>query len=109
VAEWDPSQNIQNPHGGSATDALSILTGRTSNWVGVNDSNVQQTMSNALAAGQAVDLCTIGSGTQTLVANHCYAVLSCNSQGVTLYNPWGSSLTVSWRVVQQDGDAFAIC
>lgn len=109
VAEWDPSQSIQNPHGGSATDALPILTGRTSQWAGVNDSNVQQTIANALAAGQAVDLCTIGSGTQTLVANHCYAVLSTDGQGVTLYNPWGSSLTVSWSVVQQDGDAFAIC
>jgi hypothetical protein len=33
-------------------------------------------------------------------------VLSANTQGVTLYNPWGSTVTVSWNVVFQDATAF---
>jgi hypothetical protein len=107
VAEWDPSQSIQHPHSGSATDAMSILTGQTTQWDVVGDSGIQQTVSSALSSGDAVDLCTLGT-TQTLVAGHCYAVLSTNNQGVTLYNPWGSIVTVSWAVVAQDGQGFAI-
>lgn len=108
VEEWDPSQSIQKPHSGSATDALAILTGQSSQWVGIGASGIQQTISSALASGEAVTLATNYTGTKTLVAGHYYAVLSTNSQNVTLYNPWGSTTTVSWAVVEQDGAGFAI-
>jgi hypothetical protein len=108
VAEWDPSQSITKPHSGTADDALQIITGRESTWVSAQDGSVQQDIINAVQAGQDVCLDTKGSGTHTLVNFHYYAVLSADNQGVTLYNPWGSTVTVSWTVVNQDGNAFVI-
>jgi uncharacterized protein with LGFP repeats len=109
VEEWDPSQSIQHPHSGTADDPLSILTGRTTQWDPVGDSGIQQTVSSALASGKAVALNTKQSGTVNLTAFHYYAVLSANNQGVTMYNPYGFTVTVSWSVIAQDGNGFMIC
>jgi hypothetical protein len=109
IEEWDPSQSIQHPHSGTADDPLSILTGRTTQWDGVGDSGIQQTVISALASGKAVALNTKPSGTVNLVSFHYYVVLSANNQGVTLYNPWGLTSTVSWSVIAQDGNGFMIC
>lgn len=113
VEKWDPTQSITNPHGGGAGDALATLTGNAATSVAPNASNVQQQVAAALAAGHNVVLGTQGT-TTTLVADHCYAVLSESSKGVTLYNPWGAAETkpapdpqlVSWSVIAQDGAQF---
>jgi hypothetical protein len=100
---------ITSPPGGDPANALSVMTGRTTTGVGVNDPNLQTKIESALASGKAVALCTIPSGTKTLVSWHCYAVLSASNAGLTLYNPWGSPVSVSWAVVAQDVAGFAIC
>jgi hypothetical protein len=99
---------INSPPGGSPANALSVMTGRTTTEV-ANDPSLQTKIESALAAGQAVCLCTIPKGAKTLVSWHCYAVLSASSMGLTLYNPWGFPVTVSWDVVAQDVAGFAIC
>jgi hypothetical protein len=115
VATWSPGQTITNPHSGSACDAQAALTGQAFVVLSVKNSNIQQKVESALAKHQYVVLSTSSSTTQ-LVGDHCYAVLSANSQGVTLYNPWGADATsptpdpqtVSWSVIAQDGYAFCI-
>jgi hypothetical protein len=99
---------IQNPPGGSPADALSVMTGRTSTGVGVGDPNLQSRIESALADNRAVCLVTIPSGARTLVSWHCYSVLSANSSGLKLYNPWGSPVNVSWDVIAQDVASFQI-
>jgi hypothetical protein len=126
VHDWDPSETIQNPHSGGAGDALAILTGRASQQISPQASNVQQQVEAALASNKAVVLGTNSPSTTTLVAAHCYAVLGATAQGVVLYNPWGYNtnklgqpgvinlgeagqngvITVSWRVISQDGASF---
>jgi hypothetical protein len=107
VSEWDPSQSIQNPHSGDAADALSILTGKATSWFTVRTSNIEQWVLSALASDQPVVLGTLGSGTHFLVARHVYAVISASDSFISLYNPLGSPVTVSWSVIFQDGSGFA--
>jgi hypothetical protein len=114
IATWSPGQTIENPHSGGAGDAQAALTGQAFTYPSVQNSNIQQQVESALANGQYVELETLNSGTKQLVADHDYAVLSANSQGVTLYNPWGAAETaptpdpetVSWSVIAQDGSGF---
>jgi hypothetical protein len=115
VATWSPGQTITNPHGGAAFDAQTALIGKAIAYLKVKNSNIQQQVESALANRQYVVFSTSVSTTQ-LVGDHDYAVLSANSQGVTLYNPWGAAQTsptpdpqtVSWSVIAQDGDGFSI-
>jgi hypothetical protein len=107
--KWDPSISITNPHSGTANDPLAILTGNSNSpWISTSDSNLTQDIINAVNAGKSVLLNTLSSGTTTLVAWHYYAVLSADSQNVTLYNPWGSTVTVPWSVILQDGIGFYV-
>jgi hypothetical protein len=116
VAEWDPSQSITAPHGGGPTDAQAILTGHwTANEnLAVSDSNIKSDLLGALALGKNVVLVTQGydaqgnSLTQTLVADHCYAVYAADDQNVWLYNPWGTLEEYSWDVITQDGSVFCV-
>ena len=62
----------------------------------------------AVNSGKNVVMHTRATGTQTLVAGHVYAVLAATADGVTLYNPWGSTVAVSWSVIAQDGLSFSI-
>jgi hypothetical protein len=105
--DWDPSQVITNPHSGGAGDALALLSGQFPTIVGVQDANVKKAVQAAMAARKVVVFGTTGAA-KTLVGNHNYAVLGASSQGVTLYNPWGSRLTVSWNVITQEGSEFFI-
>jgi uncharacterized delta-60 repeat protein len=108
VEQFDPSESITNPHGGDAADALAVLTGRwTTNTISPTAPDVQQQVINALAAHKNVMFNTLGT-TSNLVATHWYAVLRANSQGVTMYNPWGVLVTVSWSVIAQDGNLFEV-
>lgn len=93
--------SITSPPSGDPANALAVMTGRTRTWVWPSDPSVQTTIESALSSGKAVTLCTDGT-TSTLVANHCYAVLSANASGLTLYNPWGSPVSVSWGVISHD-------
>jgi hypothetical protein len=108
VSEWDPSQNITNPHSGGAADAIQILTGRESQSFSAQDQNIQQEIGAPVQAGQNVLLDTKGRGTATLEAFHYYAVLSTSPTGITMYNPHGSPITVSWSVINQDGSSFVV-
>ena len=107
VAQYDPSQTITNPHSGGAGDAMSILTGSWITEVSPTASNVQQTIINDLAAHKNITLHTI-DGAPNLVGGHWYGVLSANAQGITLYNPWGILVTVSWSVLAQNADDFQL-
>lgn len=107
VAQFDPSQTITNPHSGGAGDAMAILTGQWITEINPSASTAQQSVMSSLSAGKNVTFNTKAS-TTTLVAGHWYAVLSANTQGVTLYNPWGIVLTVPWSVVTQDGSDFQV-
>jgi hypothetical protein len=108
VSDWDPTQSITNPHGGSAGDALEMLTGKVASYASAQAGNIEQQISSDLANNDEVVLDTKGQGTKTLVADHSYDVLSCNSKTVTLYNPWGFEVTVAWSVISQDGNDFDI-
>jgi hypothetical protein len=125
--QWDPSdpaqswalimqravleafgKSVQDPiGGGDAAVALEVLTGLTSQVVGVTDPSVQLAVESALNSGKAVVLGTSDTP-KTLVPDHCYAVLGANSGGLELYNPWGSSVLVDWDVIAQDGTCFMI-
>jgi hypothetical protein len=108
VAQWDPSQNIKTPHSGSPADALGILTGHRPQAVEFQDSKVEQKVAAALATRKTIVICT-NDKTKALVANHCYAVLASDSQGLSLYNPWGSVTSVSWQALRQEkGGSFYI-
>ncbi len=102
VSQYDPTQSVANPHSGGAGDAMSVLTGQWITEISPGTTTTAQRVMNALAAGKNVTLGT-SSNTTTLVGSHWYAVLSANTQGVTLYNPWGILVTVPWSVVTQDG------
>ena len=113
VSTWDPTESVSSPHGGGANDALATLTGNTWTSVTPQASTYQQQVIAALAAGQNVVMGT-NATTTNLVHDHCYAVLSANSQGVTLYNPWGAAETsptpdpqlVPWDIIARDGNEF---
>jgi uncharacterized delta-60 repeat protein len=104
VAQYDPSQTITNPHSGGAGDAMSVLTGH---WITQLATSARQSVMSALSTGENVTFNT-KSSTSTLVAGHWYAVLSANTQGITLYNPWGVLVTVPWSVVAADGNGFQV-
>jgi uncharacterized delta-60 repeat protein len=117
ISHWDPSQSIQSPHSGGARDALAVLTGQ---W-GQDDlapaaSGASGAVIDALNAGRNVVLHT-NSTTSTLVGWHVYAVLNVNYltifgfryvTSVTLYNPWGSPVTVDWSTIVSDGSVLVI-
>jgi hypothetical protein len=107
ISHWDPSESVANPHSGGAGDALSVLGGRSVQTLSVQGASTQQTVQAALAAHKPIVLGTSGSAT-TLVAGHCYAVVGSANQGLILYNPWGSSSTVPWSTINQDGSTFFI-
>jgi hypothetical protein len=116
IATWDSSQTITNPHSGGAGDALAALIGSGPTSVAANDANVQKEIETALSDGHNVVLTTLPASTTTLAAFHCYAVLSANSNGVVLYNPWGAAETsptpdpqlVTWSVIAKDGSSFSV-
>lgn len=118
LSDWDPSQSIQNPHSGGAGNAQDILTGLGFSTVATTGSAAQQTVQSDLALHESIVFNTKGT-TSTLVAGHDYAVVSANSNGVTLYNPWGliasssnpggtDPFTVSWSLIAQDGNDFSV-
>jgi hypothetical protein len=110
VHTWDKTQSITKPHGGWGGDALAILTGRPAQYVEFKNGHAPQAIravKAALAARKIVVFGTVDSA-KTLVGNHDYAVLACSNQGLTLFNPWGSRINVSWNVVSQEGWCFFI-
>lgn len=114
VHDWAPGQTIQNPHSGGAGDAQAILTGKAYNDnLATSGNAAQQAVESLLSKGESVVLNTNPSGTTTLIADHDYAVISANSSGVILYNPWGANaggtnpFKVSWSVIAHDGEDFS--
>jgi hypothetical protein len=108
VSDWDPSESVANPHGGDTSDAFGIMTGKAPvQFLPVQDAGTQNKVLAALAAHKTVTFGSSGSA-KTLVAGHTYGVIGSNNQGVILYNPWGSSATVSWSTLKQEGDGFFI-
>ena len=105
VSRIDRTQNIKTPHGGDAADALAILTGRWPTEVSLKDAHLQQKVIAAVAARRVIVYGTSDKATK-LVKGHSYAVVSADQKGVTLYNPWGSPTTVSWKTIRQEGDTF---
>jgi hypothetical protein len=99
VHDWDPSQSIESPHGGGASDALAILTGRYPREVDARAADVRKAVRSALAARRAVVLGKSG---------HCWAVLGISKRGVLAYNPYGSQDTISWDDLSRDGGVFCI-
>jgi uncharacterized protein with LGFP repeats len=101
--------SYQNPiGGGDPINALPVLTGQLAQTFGPGDPNLIQELQSALNSGKAVTLVTKGT-TTTLVASHCYDVLSVDGTGITLYNPWGSAVTVSWWSIAGDVFAYRYC
>jgi Ca2+-binding RTX toxin-like protein len=108
VSRWDPSQNLDSPHGGGATDALAVLTGTYGTAVSPSSYANADALGAQVSAGRFVVAHTPGSGTSTLVANHAYTVLAASGGYVWLWNPWGSMVLISWEGFQHDVGALAI-
>jgi hypothetical protein len=88
-------------------DSLAILTGRWASTVEAKDAKVRQKIIDAVSAGKIVTFASSGKAS-TLPKSHAQAVLAADSRGVTLYNPWGSAKTYSWKTIKEDGDCFDI-
>jgi uncharacterized protein with LGFP repeats len=107
ISHWDPSQTITNPHSGGAADALATITGHGGQDVAPTAGGAQETVRQAWAAGRNVVLHTRGT-TSTLVASHAYAFVGMTGNSVTLYNPWGFLVVVSWQTIVSDGSVFVL-
>jgi hypothetical protein len=107
IHDWDQSQVPTKPHSGGAGDALAVLTGRLGKSLAIRDAGIRPAVETALASKKVVVLNTKGTA-KTLVANHSYTVLSASGDEVTLYNPWGSRLTVAWDKLAEEGSEFVI-
>ena len=98
-------------NGGSATNALPVITGAQESWL--NSFASSTSFINAINAGFLLTLGTSGNGTNALgiVGDHDYGVLGYNAskQTFTLLNPWGWNntnapgiLNLTWTQLTQN-------
>jgi choice-of-anchor C domain-containing protein len=90
--QWDPSQTIEKPHGGTPDDSLGILTGRHSTLVRANHPDARRWVEEALRRRAAIVL---------IMDHHDRAVLKSDGNGLTMYNPYGRQETFTWEHVAE--------
>jgi hypothetical protein len=81
--------------------ALQQITGRSANFTWIINTSADR-LAAALTAGQPTILDSRPKPGNGVVASHAYVLTGYNStdRTFTVYNPWGSSLRLSWNQIQ---------
>jgi hypothetical protein len=87
---------------------ISEVTGRTAGWTWITNASPNDLIS-AITAGKATVLGSKQSGSGNgVIDSHGYALVGYNAANglFTLYNPWGSTISLSWNQLVQSFNGF---
>lgn len=94
--------------GGYSDLAMEHLTGVNAGWRWMQNSTVDHLVAAARNGTQTVLASKPGNPGNNLVASHGYALIAYNATTgrFTLYNPWGSTIELTWQQIQQSFNGY---
>ena len=89
--------------GGYSDLAIEQITGAAAGWTWTTSASANNLIANVAAGKYTVLASNPTSPGNGVIASHGYALIGYNaSNGLfTLYNPWGSTISLSWKQIQQ--------